>query len=508
MSVIHLPSLFQDYMILQRDKPIHIWGSIENVEVLSISLGEIVIQTNVSDDHFHCLFPAQSAGRGLTLSFFAGMSTTPDALLLTIQDVSIGDIFMAGGQSNMEYFLRYDANWQDTKRLPRNSDIHMFNVPQIAYEGQVKHLPSSGFWFGEGDAAWAEFSAPGYAFARHLQEDLQVPIGIIGCNWGGTPACAWMDEAHLKDPELSVFNREYEAELARWDPEELKEKSLAGIAFEDSYRHQIEWRAMVYGLTWEEQVEWMRQHEGEPEIPMGPYHHYRPSGLYHTMLETIAPFSIKGFLWYQGESDSAHAVLYRKTFSSLIDCFRKTWQDEDLPFLFVQLAPFARWLACTGDHYTEVRESQEYVAKHIPKAYMASIMDLGMHDDIHPKHKMEVGRRLALLARGYVYGEDILCDAPAPAAVTRNEKEVRIRFAHAGDGLTDDGMGTSAFVCTQNASILTIRGHQIHGDEMVLLFDHLDADIPVQIDFARQDFCEVHLWNSAGLSAKPFSLRV
>lgn len=122
--------------------------------------------------------------------------------------------------------------------------------------------------------------------------------------------------------------------------EQLKAESLSGWEYEDDYHHQMEWRTVMYGLSESEQKEWEKQHSDEPLLPMGPYHHYRPCGLYQTMVLPIAPFTIKGILWYQGESDSGHPQIYDTMMCQLIQCWRDTFRAPDLPFLFVQLAPF------------------------------------------------------------------------------------------------------------------------------------------------------------------------
>lgn len=500
MSQIILPELFQDHMMLQRDKTLHIWGKSPDASQITIRLEDTTVSCPVSEGRFSCQLPSQSAGRGKTLLFFADQDSSPS---LQISDISIGDIWMACGQSNMEYFLRYDAHWNDTKRGPRNRDIHMYNCPRIAFEGQVREQPECGYWFQEDDTAWPLFSAPGYSFARSLQPDLKVPIGIIGCNWGGTPACAWMDEEHLSVPPLTVFDEEYRQATAEIPEKELKESSMEAWAFEDSYRHQLEWRAMMYGMTREEQRLWEKEHRTDPVLPMGPWHHYRPCGLYHTMIRTIAPFTVKGFLWYQGESDSDHAQIYDQTMTALIDCFRKTWEDESLPFLFVQLAPFGIWLGCTGKNYAIVRNRQEKVSKTVPGTGMISVMDLGMYEDIHPKFKMEVGERLALLAKGKVYGYPVLCESPEITGVSREGGQLQLRFLHSGDGLQTDEYGADSFRIFQNGMQKKISAFSVRRDSILITLEDATEN-PLDISYAEEDYCEVHIWNSAGLPVKPF----
>jgi sialate O-acetylesterase len=189
--------------------------------------------------------------------------------------------------------------------------------------------------------------------------------------------------------------------------------------------------------------------------------------------------------------------------AALIDCFRKTWQDESLPFLFVQLAPFGHWLECGSENYAIVRERQEKTAQTVPGAYMASIMDLGSFEDIHPKFKMEVGRRLALLAKGHVYGMEGLFDPPEFALATRDGNQVVLTFSHAGAGLWGDSTPAEGFTVTQNGLPIRIFSCQIEGSAVKLQLDTHSA-APLSISYAEEDYCTTHIWNAANLSMKPF----
>lgn len=489
-------------MVLQRDKPLRIHGQASGCSQVTVRLNRAFQTAPVRDGRFSLTLPPQPAGEGGTLEIQSDQSDTPE---LIFRDIAIGDVWMACGQSNMEYFLRYDAHWNDTKRLPPNRNIRMYNCPRIAFEGQRRSQEECGRWFQEHDPAWPLFSAPGYSFARELQPHIQVSVGIIGCNWGGTPACAWMDEQTLSQPPLQVFLEEYEQEVSSLSSQALRDYSMKCWQYEDSYRHGLEWRAVMYGLTAAEQRQWMAEHAGAPVLPMGPYHHYRPAGLYHTMIEKIAPFSIRGFLWYQGESDSGHAEIYDQTMKALIACFRRTWEDESLPFLFVQLAPFGEWLDCTGENYRVVRERQEIVSKTVPNTGMISIMDLGDKHDIHPKFKMEVGRRLALLARGTAYGEELLCQSPEFSSASLEGRQLTLTFSHAPGGLTGKNHFEEVFSLTQQGNTLEILSAEISQEKIILTLGGKCQDAPLLISFAQKDYCQVSVWNQAGLPIKPFS---
>ena len=502
MNTLSLAPIFQHHMVLQREKPIKVWGEGPKGAIVTVTLDGISASTVVHQNKWMCTLPSHPAARDLTLTVSTDIPGFP---ILYLKDISIGDIWIAAGQSNMEYFLRYDVHWEEMKRQPINPDIHMFNVPQLCFEGQQRDNSGSGYWFQEQDKAWELFSAPGYAFARSIQPHLDVPVAIIGCNWGGTPACAWIEESYLENPPLDIFQKEYEAEVKNWDPLQLRKEALTGFAYDDSQEHQEEWKAVMYGLTREEQLLWVKEHSDAPAIPMGPLHKDRPSGLYHMMLEPLAPLAIKGVLWYQGESDSGHAEIYDTTMTALISCWRNLWKD-DFPFLFVQLAPFDVWLDCTGDNYPEVRRRQEMVSRQVPGVYMTSIMDLGMRYDIHPKHKKEVGERLALLARGCVYGEDILCLPPEFQKAEKSGNTILLHIQHTGTGLSMLGESISALTVTSEGDVLEPLSQTVSGAEIQLTFE--DEIESCKIEFANENYVEVNVFNSAGLPLKPFICEV
>ena len=515
MNRLKPADIFQSHMVLQRDKPVSIWGtapekSTVRVELTNSNHIRCVAQSAVQDGRWLCLLPARHViapeKYSLTVSCDA-----PDTASLTFTDISFGDIWLACGQSNMEFFLRYDEDWERVKHYKKNEQIYMYNVPQKAFEGHKKVTPGSAVWFKEQDPAWEVFSAPGYSFARHLQPALNIPIGIIGCNWGGTTAAAWLDETCLEEEPLSVYLKEYEAAVSAFSPEELEQKSKEGWLLEDSSAHDQSFIPVLYGISEEEQKQYVKDHKNDPVIPMGPWNINRPGGLYHNMLESLIPLSIKGVLWYQGESDASHADIYDQLFTALITCWRKAWKD-DFPFLFVQLAPFEKWLECDACGYPMVRSKQELVSKTVPDTAMTSIMDLGMYYDIHPKKKMEVGRRLALLARGKVYGEQILCEPPEYKEYMREKNRIILTFANCNSALhTNSDMHTeesvNGFVLMQNDQEIPVTSVLLEGNKIILEAEALQPG-PCTVLFAYSNYVEVNVWNEANLPVKPFILRI
>ena len=547
--MLQLAQIFQPHMALQRDKAIRIFGTADPQTAVSAVLSDgSSSQANDSqagpDGSFILELPPACAGTGYSLTVSCGSES------VTLDDIVVGDVWLAMGQSNMEYFLRYDADWDhvrmDVLRKGPDRSIRMYNTPQIAYEGQEDPSGANGVWFCEEDEPWRSFSAPGYYFAKYLRaQGITVPVAIVGCNWGGTPAQAWMSREYLEKPPLDRLWKNYIDSFSSIPENELKQASMKAWESERSYDHVMQFAAVLEGLSWDEQLTWMKEHEGDPEIPMGPWHHYRPCGVYDTMVRKIAPFSVKGILWYQGESNSGEdASIYQATMEALVSCLRSTWQDDTLPFCFMQIAPFTRWLGCTGEGYAVVRHQQDLAAASIPGCYMSNVMDLGEHDDIHPKFKKEVGRRLALLALGHVYGQAGLCpDAPGlldaaeiqPAgSKSSTARRFRLTFDNCGSALTaDSSPGSVICVYTQqpdshsirwdegDCSLLTqryfteltgfdysapvpVRDVEISSDSVSFSADLDKADSSICISFAESDWCEVTLRSSDSVPAKPF----
>ncbi|MBQ6805813.1 MAG: hypothetical protein IJO97_00080 [Lachnospiraceae bacterium] len=523
MKLLTLAPIFQSNMVLQRGKPITIWGNAPVGTVITLTLSgttkpeapvstnQTIAETNTAtastDGTWKCVLPAMDAGENFTLKVTckdssSGLMEQDETIIL--RNISIGDIWLACGQSNMEFFLRYDADWESVQKYEKNPKIHMYNVPQLAFPGHQKNTTGYGYWFTEGETGFETFSAPGYSFARNIQPEIGVPIGIIGCNWGGTTASTWLDESYLQQEPLSVYLKEYENAISAYTPRELKEISLRAWKFEDSPQHAVDFMPLLYGRDREWQENYMKEHEKDPVIPMGPWNINRPGGLYHQMLEPLIPFAFKGVLWYQGESDAIHAEMYDKLLTSLISCWRKKWNDN-FPFLFVQLAPFGVWLACDSTGYTQVREKQELVSKTVPNTGMISIMDIGSYYDIHPKQKLEVGRRLALLARGKVYGESILCESPELICAVRDahaHNKITLSFSNCRTLVCDDNKITG-FVLIQQEKEIPIDSVSIEDTQIILQAEAL-TDAPCTVSFAWADYVTVNVHNEAGLPVKPF----
>lgn len=248
---------------------------------------------------------------------------------------------------------------------------------------------------------------------------------------------------------------------------------------------------------------------------MGPKYERRPCGLYESMLKPIVPYAIRGVIWYQGETDGdCHPETYKTLFPALIKNWRQLW-DEELPFLFVQLAPFGQWMASVGELYTQIWAAQQYTADTVQKTGMAVITDVGMKYDIHPKKKQPVGHRLALLAENKIYGIDVLCEAPLLKNIHIQDKKLVLIFENVGKGLylaerlpygqiagKDKFGGLQIFQdgCRINDAKLEVK---TENNEVIICGEEIKANVETEVRIAQTGWYLVNLYNSADIPAAP-----
>lgn len=498
MSGLSFAPIFGDGMVLQREKMLTVWGTTDGEGSVRVYLGDFRSEAVTVDGEWKCTFPPMAAATGLTLLAKQGTE------IIRIQNVMIGDVWLAGGQSNMEFFLRYEAHFEEAKALQNNKMIRMYTCPRIAFEGQRPYQSGCGYWFGEEDPAWETFSSAAYWFARELQPQLDVPMGIISCNWGGTSASAWIPTKSLEGSELGVYLKDYETAISEIDLEENKKASMRGWAFQKDPDHMKEWAGVMYGIDREAQLDRLVRRANNPAVPVGPYNKNRPGCLYEQMIMPIQNCAIKGVLWYQGENDVHHASLYSRLFETLISEWRKIW-GKDIPFIFAQLAPFERWLALDGELFPEIRRQQELVSKTVPNCYMISTSDVGMRYDIHPKEKKELGHRYYLQAMDKVYDHQCLADAPEVADVIIEENMIKIQFANAREGLQMKGEDADLFEVILNGAPVPVRKMDVSGNTVMLACEEV-LEGAVKVSFAIDSYYEVSLYNSAQIPMKPFSI--
>ncbi|MEI2722251.1 MAG: sialate O-acetylesterase [Verrucomicrobiota bacterium] len=326
----------------------------------------------------------------------------------------------------------------------------------------------------------------GYYFGRDLQQVRQVPVGLIGTYWGGTPAEAWMSR------EAFEINPRYVREILEPSAAADKTWRQATAAFE---KEKAE--AATAGTNFTKQA---------PGRPWG-----GNSELYNAMIAPLIPYAIKGAIWYQGESNAGRAEQYRTLFPDMIRCWRRDWGQGDFPFLAVQIAPWDRNkkrpleqinVQPVESDWAELREAQLLATQVLPQVGMAVITDVGDKDDIHPTKKVPVGARLALAARAIAYGEKTEFSGPIYRRLAIKGNQAILHFDHARKGLEARGGVLQGFaICGEDRKFVWAKA-EIVGDTVVV--SSPEVPHPVAVRYGWADFPEVNLWNKEGLPASPF----
>lgn len=437
---LKLAAIFSDNSVLQRNKNIVVFGSgpegerveavIHGARLKGLGEQESRGSAYVRNGRFEIQLPPLEAGVEHVMEVTCGKEQ------IVRRNLAVGEVWLAGGQSNMEYELQ---NCAEQEALNRSADsmLRFYYTQKKSYmdEAFFRSEEETG-WECFGDAGTKYWSAVGYFFGAKLQEKLGVPVGIIGCNWGGTSASAWMPRAALTgDDELRIYLDTYDAAVAgKTEEEQLKEYDEYVIYQAEFDRKAEACYAEDPDIEWSEVLE--RVGECRWPGPMGCSNPFRPGGLYECMLKRVMPYSLKGFLYYQGESDDHLPHLYRKLFARLIGQWREDWREDSLPFIFAQL-PMHRYKQDPDfKNWCLIREAQNRVYDTVKNTAMTCIIDQGVYNDIHPKRKQKVGERMCSQALELAYGFENVPDAVGPLFdyAERRAGELVLHFKYADGG--------------------------------------------------------------------------
>ena len=501
--MIKFADVFQDNMTLQRHKPIMLFGTADKSHTIITYLNSIKIaEAEIAKGDFKITLPEQDAVENAVLDF-----VTEAGERVSFLNVDIGEVWLAGGQSNMEFLMKYEENYPLERPVCNDDHLRFYNVPQYAFigeeaEGLFKNGDYNKWHSASPDTLWC-FSAPGYYHARKLREELGVPVAILGCNWGGTSASAWMDMKTLEsDPRLCVYVEDYRKNENKSPDYARKEYKNRKVSDHKYTRWVNDMLLLGYQDRLDVKISCAIVNSFRPkDIGIGWRSFQRPAGLYEMMLKKIIGYTVKGVIWYQGESDECHAGLYAELFTAMIKRWRSDWNDK-LPFIFVQLAPFGY-----GAGYPELRYQQELVEKSVSDAYMISIPDLGHKTDIHPKNKHDVGYRLALKALGKVYGKDIPCDAPYADRAELDGNNITLYFSGC-ESLKIKGDRLNAMMLFCEDGRVKINSCAVKGNALILKTENAKTKNSIRAEFAWTPYHEVNLYNEADLPAKPFRITI
>ncbi|WP_185816949.1 sialate O-acetylesterase [Hymenobacter metallilatus] len=626
-ATVRLPRLVSSHMVLQRNVKLPLWGWAAPGEAVQVSFRGATAQTNAGDDGRWALtLPPQQAGGPFALTV-RGTNT------VQLTDVLVGDVWLASGQSNMEWPLRDAAGGAAAVAAANHPQIRLFNVPNCAERRPLAEL-AGGEWQPCTPQSVAGFSAVAYFFGRDLQQQYKVPVGLIAAEWGGTVAEAWTSAEALGklpdfQPKLASLAQQtgsfaeqeaaYATRLSNWQrsPEGQDRGLLPGQpTWADPNLPTTAWKTMPLPGIWEastpelsdfDGVVWLRRDltlpaaaAGQPLTlslaqvddadstffngvavggtrgyatprrytvpanlvragrnvvtvrvtdtgsgggiwgkpadmsatvgsttvalagewqyrpaytpgtqPRPPYPggaQNEPTALYNGMVAALHPYALKGVIWYQGESNAGRAAQYETLFPVLIRDWRTRWQQPALPFLFVQLAGYMADPALPADpDWARLREAQRLTSLTVPSTAMAVALDLGNPDDIHPRNKLDVGRRLALAARRVAYAETTVpASGPTFEKLTTTGNQLTLSFGNLGGGLVlkpaPDG-GSSFAVAGPDRRFVWARA-AVKGNTLVLQAEGVPN--PVAVRYAWGNNRPATLYNKAGLPASPF----
>ena len=436
---IKLPVIFDDHMVIQQQATVPIWGWAQPSEDITIKLSwdTTTIRTKSDNGTFwKAAINTPRAGGPHTITIKAGNDTR------TLEDVMSGEVWIASGQSNMEWTMNSSADGKPVVEQINDPNIRLFTVPRAS--AATLQEKGEGEWVVCNKESVGSFSAVAYFFGKKLNQNLNIPIGLINSSWGGSPAEAWT-------PKEAVEGKPQLAESAS------------------------------------------KLNNEQPWAPV------KPGVLFNAMINPLIPFRIAGAIWYQGEANAAAPSTYKNLMETLIMEWRKQFQS-DLPFYYVQIAPYSGY---GGESGTLLREQQVKMLE-IPKTGMAVISDL-VDDvkDIHPKYKKTVGERLADIALADTYGKQgIAYQSPLYKSMKVEKSKIRISFDHVTTGLLSKGGDLTEFLIAGEDQKFYPAKAKI--DKGTVVVSAKEVKNPVAVRFAWSNGSIPNLFSSEGLPVPSF----
>ncbi len=487
---LKLPLVFSDHMVLQQAVKAPIWGwAAPGSDVTITFAGQTLNAKADASGKWQTAFaPLKASAESAELKVSSGDQT------LTLSDVLVGEVWLCSGQSNME--------WTVSRSNNPDQEIANAKHPLIRHIKPARNpqmMPQEAFK----DAKWtvcspetvANYTAVGYFFARHLQAELNVPIGLLNCSWGGTRIEPWTPRIGFKI--VTETNDIYEDVLVK-DPTSQQYKAVA-----DAYLNAVN--------SWldasKAEVTAQKTISTPPSYPkqIQPYtSHQSPTMLYNGMVNPLVPFAIKGSIWYQGESNHGEGMRYVDKTKALVEGWRQVWGIKDLPYYYVQIAPY-QYGSEDPKRLADFWVAQAEIEKQIPNTGMVVVSDIGNLKDIHPKNKQDVGKRLANFALVKDYGKTgIVYHGPVFKSFKQDGDKLVVTFDHVGSGLAarDDQPINEFQIGSAEKTWTDAKATIVGTDSIELTAEGLTA--PCIVRFAYHKLATPNLMNKEGLPAQTF----
>ena len=473
---LSLPAIYSDNMVIQRDKPFVVKGTANAGDEVIVKLGKkkVKAQTNDWGEWQVAFAPMKADGKSYTMTVECGKEK------MTYSNIAVGEVWLCSGQSNMAFMVKESSHIEQSLANVKGKDIRLYDMKPRVITNNIEwdsldlvklnnhdyYLPTS--WQMQNEQNVNDFSAVAYHFGAMLADSLNVPVGLICNAVGGAPAEAFIDRKTLEFHPVLVDI------LYNWKGNDMIQDWCRGRASKNIAKSSNNLQR----------------------------HPYEPCYLYETGIMPIAHYPIKGAIWYQGESNAHNVELHEVIFPTLIDSWRKTWNDAEMPFYFVQLSSINR------PSWPHFRDSQRRMAAEIPNCDFAVSSDKGHPSDVHPKEKAPVGERLARLALNQTYGmSHVAQHGPMPVNAKISNGKIVIEFSNATELSTSDGKALRGLeIGGAVGSLQEIPSENIKFDGNRIIIE--GCGNAHRVRYAWKPYTDANLVNEAALPASTFEIQI
>lgn len=425
---VRLASIFTNHMVLQREKPINIFGKGEPGHQIKVNFAGTEKVTEVDrQGNWKVSYKAFSAGGPYEISVKDESALEE----FQISDVMIGDVYVAAGQSNMEFLFENSLGAEQEKANAEYKNFRYYKVSQTEYMKDGKEYPETENegWFACTPQTVGKISGVAYYFAKEVMKHTDVTIGIVGCHKGGTSASCWLSTEYLKKSSViqELYYDNYWSDISQQTDEEEDQARSQYQKLLEEYNQKVEAYQIKYPERSMSQLKHDVGHTPWPG-PKGKKDFGRPCGLYETMFQKILGLSYRAVLWYQGEEDTKYADSYKDLLLNLIENWRKDLKDPNLPFFVMQLPDY------NDDkmpyNWAILREQQRIAVNESKNTELVCALGCGEEFNIHPADKSEIGRRLGVMVVECFYDSSVQGHSPELVQVEQKEMLYQLKFRH------------------------------------------------------------------------------
>lgn len=499
-SQFRLADIFTDHMVFQANQPIRLFGTCQKGIKIDIRFHRFETSFLTFEETFAFEIPAQSVN---ATPFEVCLSSEKDST--TLKDCLCGHVIVASGQSNIEFIVK-ESTFKDYEASPL---IRFYSAPKLPYEDAPIDFPH----LYQKDPKWIPcemesipwFSCIGYLVSIQLAKELHEPIGIISCNLGDTSILSWANPGILRSyPSAQPYFERYDEELKQFSS--LKE-------YQKRFKQQLPKLLEFYSLInkyVDQGIDASKAHNlafesiPDPSIPMGPMHYNRPGGCYDTMLKHIFPYNVEAVIYYQGEQDHDKTDMYPDGIKSILETFRIGHRFPDLPIVIVQLPGYS-YPGAKKDSIPLLRDIQKKSVDLNPFVYLASGVDLGEKDNVHPKNKTVLSRRIANILLEILYKKHKDSFSPQVIRATRSDNDILLKVARNPFLLHSISGMWSGFSCSRDGLLYELVTEVHYEKQIIILKNCKDAR---WVRYAYDFYPECDLYSGNDLPLLPFQIEV